>query len=430
MKDFINRLTSMWSLSAALMVLMAWNAWNAVIRTQQPAFWVLVALHLVVVPGLLMRWRWAQKGAIALMLFVAAFNLYRMTREPFRWGLLMLPVSMVVSAYYLWRQPDNGIVDDFFTPEPKRGREEEADKPMVSLVHLRSRPRYLEAAVLANALSEAWGLKIGSGGSPADDDEQVDGFVAGENPIFMVMVHKPTFAMFTLHNHDRNYFDEAEEVADKVPNLRFAQIIRDHEAWLALDLVGGENTSLDQEEAYRMIGKGISALADDDVMAIFCPQQRFFNLWSPELEKILCGEAPLDALREEVKAPVIGVPDGETIEKAIAEARRRWPEFVAAFKQREPGDERFIVKAPFVGEDGKTEHMWLEVFGLEPEYVHGHLANHPIHTKKLKQGSQVEVPVAEVSDWVCPDAEGNAIGNFTHQAIEAASRPKPAPEAS
>jgi uncharacterized protein YegJ (DUF2314 family) len=231
------------------------------------------------------------------------------------------------------------------------------------------------------------------------------------------MLHKPTVAMFLVHNHDKNYFDEPEEAAGKVPNLRFAEIIRDHTAWLAVDLVQVKDTELVQDEAYRLIGKAISTLADDDVMAILCPQHHFFNLWSAELEKILCGDSPLDALREEVKAPVIGVPDGDAIENAIAEARRRWPEFAAIFKNRQADDERFIVKAPFTGEDGKVEHMWLQVFGLEPEYVHGHLVNHPMHTTKLKQGSQVEVLVSEVSDWVCPDAEGNPLGNFTHQAI-------------
>lgn len=184
-----------------------------------------------------------------------------------------------------------------------------------------------------------------------------------------------------------------------------------------------KDTAVDQDDAYRMIGKAVSALADDDVMAIMCPQHRFFNLWSPELEKLLCGNSPLDALREEVKAPVFGVPSDEAIANAIVEARRRWPEFATAFKNRAPDDERFIVKPAFVGEDGQTEHMWLQVFGLEPEYVHGHLVNHHMHTSKLKQGSQVEVPVAEISDWVCPDAEGNALGNFTHEAVKAAAKP-------
>lgn len=273
-----------------------------------------------------------------------------------------------------------------------------------------------------NRLTSGWNLNI-IGGEDGDVDNS-DGFVAGESPLFIVMVQKPVFAMFMVHNHDKNYFDEPEDVAGSVPNLRFAEIIRDHTAWLAVDLMQVKDTKLDQVEAYRLIGKAISTLADDDVMAILCPQHHFFNLWSAELEKILCGDSPLDALQEEVKAPVIGVPDGDTIESAIAEARRRWPEFAAIFKNRQPDDDRFIVKAPFTGEDGQVEHMWLQVFGLEPEYVHGHLVNHPMHTTKLKQGSQVEVPVAEVSDWVCPDAEGNPLGNFTHQAIAQAAKAK------
>ena len=65
-----------------------------------------------------------------------------------------------------------------------------------------------------------------------------------------------------------------------------------------------------------------------------------------------------------------------------------------------------------------------EVFGLEPEYVHGHLINDPIHTTKLKKGSQVEVPAADVSDWVCPDSDGNPLGNFTQQAVAEAARRK------
>ena len=275
--------------------------------------------------------------------------------------------------------------------------------------------------MLANALSEAWGLKIIGGEGDADE---ADGFVAGDNPLYLVMVKKPTFAMFMVHNRDTPYFDDPEEVASHMPNLRFAEIIRDHNAWLAVDLMQVSDSKIEQDEAYRLIGKAVSMLADDDVMAILCPQHHFFNLWSPELEKILCGDSPLDALKEEIKAPVIGVPDGETIANAIAEARRRWPEFVTIFKNRQPDDERFIVKAPFTGEDGQVEHMWLQVFGLEPEYVHGHLVNHPMHTTKLKQGSQVEVAVADVSDWVCPDAEGNPLGNFTQQAISQAAKQK------
>lgn len=433
MRAFFNRLTTTWNLTALLFGLWAWPVFLLARKTKMMSpFWGIFALFAVIAVGLLLRQNWARFAAQPVLAIMLCMKIRGMIVYRFSWMQVLYAIGIVYVMHALWKRADESLLDDVVggdgeEPDKKKKTkaESEEDKPVISLVHLRSQARYLEASVLANALSEAWDLKIvGGGGHDEDDKESADGFVAGENPIFMVMVHKPTFAMFTVHNHDSNYFDDAENVAGKVPNLRFAQIIRDHEAWLALDLVTGDNTSLAHDEAYRLIGKAVSALADDHVLAILCPQHHFFNLWSPELEKTLCGDSPLDALREEVKAPVIGVPSDEVIAHAIAEARRRWPEFVAAFKQREPDDERFIVKAPFVGENGETEHMWLQVFGLEPEYVHGHLSNHPIHTTKLKQGSQVEVPVADVSDWVCPDAEGNPLGNFTHQAIAAASQQK------
>lgn len=430
MKAFFDRLTAMWNIAAAMLVFLAWGVFLIASENQSSLFWALFALLAVVAGGLVMRRQWARKIALVLLLWMVAMKIYGLVKHPFSWKQAGYLIGFGTLAYYLWRRPDEGFLDGFSSKPAKTSADakdgaDEGDgdaKPIISLVQLRGQQRYLEAPMLAHALSAAWELNI-VGGDDADAD-QADGFVAGDSPMFVVMVRKPTFAMFLVHNHDNNYFDEPAEVAAGVPNLRFAQIIREHDAWLAVDLMQVKDTGLDHDEAYRLIGKAISALADDDVMAIVCPQHHFFNLWSPVLEAILCGDSPLDALQEEVKAPVIGVPDGEVIAHAIAEARRRWPEFVACFKAREPGDERFIVKAPFLGEDEQTEHMWLQVFALEPEYVHGHLVNHPMHTTKLKQGSQVEVPVAEVSDWVCPDAQGNALGNFTQQAISAAAKAK------
>ena len=421
MKALLNRLTNYWSLAVLLSGFFAWGFYDRAKTTGLAGDWVVVAVCVIVGVGMAMRWRWARVVCIGLLIGLVTLKAYGLVVRAFSWRQLLYAVGMSYFAYGLWKKPNEGFVDDFAGDDNPDG-DDENPEPMISLVHLRRQPRYLEPVVLANALSEAWGLKIAGGdGDPPDD---ADGFVAGGNPLFMVMVQKPTFAMFMVHNHDRSYFDDANEVADGVPNLRFAEIIRDHASWLAVDLMQAKETALGQDDAYRLIGKAISALADDDVMAIMCPQHHFFNLWSPELEEILCGDSPLDALREEVKAPVYGVPDGETIEGAVAEARRRWPEFVTAFKMRDPDNDLFIVKAPFTGENGEVEHMWLSVFGLEPEYVHGHLINDPIHTTKLKNGSQVEVPVAEISDWVCAGAEGKPLGNFTHQAVERAANAK------
>lgn len=427
MKAIFNRLTTAWNLTAVVFAMWAWLCFSIAKGTTAWPFWAFFTVFAVVGAGLLLRQRWARLAALVLLVLMLGMKVSGMVLFQFKWGQALYAVGIAYAAYCLWKRPDLGLLDDFPEDGPgsSQGAQDDAEnkedaRPIISLVHLRSQQRYLEAPMLAHALSEAWSLNI-VGGEDADADS-ADGFVAGESPMFVVMVQKPTFAMFMVHNHDSNYFDAAEEVAAGVPNLRFARIIREHDAWLAVDLMQVKDTRLDHDEAYRLIGKAVSALADDAVQAIVCPQHRFFNLWSPELEAILCGDTPLDALKEEVKAPVIGVPDGAVIENAMAEARRRWPEFVACFKNRQPDDKRFIVKAPFPGEDGQTEHMWLQVFGLEPEYVHGHLMNHPMHTTKLKQGSQVEVPVADISDWICPDAEENALGNFTHHAVAQAAK--------
>ena len=420
MKTFINRVTSNWNVAILFLGFAASGYYLVAKMTDAPAMWGMLALHAAVIVGMMMRREWARKLGIALLIWLCAGRIHSMVTREFTWQRLGYAGALGFVAYGLWRKPGAGIIDDFTGDDADEEKDGEHSKPIISLVHLRSQKRYLEAPVLAHALSEAWNLNI-IGGEGADV-EQSDGFVAGESPLFIVMVQKPVFAMFMVHNHDCNYFDEPDDVADAVPNLRFAQIIRDHGAWLAVDLMQVKEANLNQDEAYRMIGKAISTLADDDVMAILCPQHHFFNLWSPELEAVLCGDSPLDALQEEVKAPVIGVPDGDAIAQAIAEARRRWPEFVSAFKNRQPDDERFIVKAPFTGEDDQVEHMWLQVFGLEPEYVHGHLVNEPMHTTRLKKGSQVEVPVAEISDWVCPDAEDKPVGNFTGKAIQDAAK--------
>ncbi|WP_395739498.1 DUF2314 domain-containing protein [Prosthecobacter sp.] len=426
MKKIINWLTSNWTCAALLLGFHAW-AWVMIgIWMHNQSSKIVGALMAVTALGLLIRLRWTRLVGTAMMIWIAGFKAYGLVAREFTWKQAMFSAVYGFIAYQLWTKPDNGIMDDFTEDEkpgrdPGKDEEEEDDKPIISLVHLRRQPRYLEPQVLANALSEAWGLRIIS---KEGDEEDSDGFVVGDNPLFFVWVKKPAFAMLMVHNRDTPYFEDPEEVAGEMPNLRFAEIFREHNAWLAVDLMQVEGTQVDHDEAYRLIGKAVAALADDDVMAILCPQHRFLNLWSPELEKTLCGAAPLDALKEEVKAPVIGVPDGDVIANAIAEARRRWPEFVAVFKSRQPDDERFIVKAPFTGENGKVEHMWLQVFGLEPEYVHGNLINHPMHSTRLKMGSQVEVAVAEVSDWICPDAEGNPLGNFTQQAVSQASKQK------
>ena len=100
---------------------------------------------------------------------------------------------------------------------------------------------------------------------------------------------------------------------------------------------------------------------------------------------------------------------------AVAEARTTWPQFVEAFKKRD--GENFGIKAPITA-NGRTEFIWVEVTGLEPEYIHGTLGNDPVDLGDLKYGSQVEVPLEDLNDWGYI-RNGEPVGMFTVKVLQA-----------
>jgi len=70
--------------------------------------------------------------------------------------------------------------------------------------------------------------------------------------------------------------------------------------------------------------------------------------------------------------------------------------------------------------DDVTEFIWIEVLGLEPDFIHGTLANDPVDLGDLALGSRVEVPLADLSDWAYAKGDGPPVGLFSVQAVNAA----------
>jgi uncharacterized protein YegJ (DUF2314 family) len=109
---------------------------------------------------------------------------------------------------------------------------------------------------------------------------------------------------------------------------------------------------------------------------------------------------------------------------AVAEARARFPEFVAAFEGRDGDEEQvFSVKAPFGVED-EVEFMWLQVTGIENDVVYGVLGNEPARGK-LKLGDRVRTSVAQINDWVYLRND-EMIGGFTVKVLDDRSKRGPA----
>ncbi len=362
-------------------------AWQEIRLAAVIGMWLFIVASILRVASLAMNFSWSKVGMLLVFIWLA-------------WEYR--------NALRQWREAE----------EESAGEDDAAgSRPMISIALFLGAPRYLEAAMLARIVENAWDGDYTSG-----DEEAQDGFVVGESPVFMV---KSPHGMFMIHNQPTPYFDDAEAVADEIGELRLRRAILEHRAWLAVDLVLPFDDSLPREAFYPLIIRLIYELVeghDDDVLAVFRPESGQINVWAEDvLEVLLMPDGQERFNRVTPHAPVISIEAGDPeMMAAEAEARERWPEFEKAFRARETGD-HFAVKAEVtVGE--VTEFIWIEVTGLEPAYVHGKLGNEPVALEGLTLGSVVEVPLEKVSDW-CVVAGGRPpVGMFTVKVVEAAQQ--------
>jgi uncharacterized protein YegJ (DUF2314 family) len=108
--------------------------------------------------------------------------------------------------------------------------------------------------------------------------------------------------------------------------------------------------------------------------------------------------------------------DDPRFKAAEAEAIRRFPEFVAAFNRKAPGDV-FIVKSKFVqGED--AEFMWVQVASIAGNRLTGVLKDTPVMVTNVKEGQTLTVNQSDVDDWAYKTANGQLTGGFTDKILE------------
>ncbi|MCB1206425.1 MAG: DUF2314 domain-containing protein [Verrucomicrobiae bacterium] len=286
------------------------------------------------------------------------------------------------------------------------------EKPMISIVLFLSEPKSLDESVLTEIVEEAWG-----GDYTSENEDERDGFVVGHTPFFIV---KSKTGVFAVHNHPVPYFDDVEEVAGEIGELRLRKAVLDHRAWLSVDLLSPGDESLPLEAYYPAIIRLVYELSDETTSLVYRPETGQVNLWSDDVLEVLLmpsGEERFNRVQNEV--PVIRVEaDDEEMAAAVSEARRRWSEFVDAFERRGEGD-KFSIKAP-VTVAGETEFIWIEVDGIASGVVFGKLGNRPVSLEGLTLGSPVEISVADLNDWCFSIKDSEPVGLFTLKAIEAA----------
>ena len=301
----------------------------------------------------------------------------------------------------------------------RRGKHPEAEEEhqMLSFVALLREPQYVEGVILATAARKAWDADLGDGSE--DGAEGEDGFAVGQSPSCVIRYRQ---RMLLINSFPTPYVDNPEAEAEIIADLRLRELFASHQAWLSCDAMGVESFD-DLEEVrewYRLLGRLLSELVDENCLAIYLPQtQQIFANMEETLE-MLKSDDPLAALQEDAPVPVMQISENDPrMQAAVAEARERWPEFEAAFRKH-LGD-NFGVKAP-ITVDGNTEFIWLEVSGVEDGIIYGQLANEPINLGSLKLGSRVQTRIDDLNDWAYTDPNQESHGLFTVRVLAEAEQ--------
>jgi uncharacterized protein YegJ (DUF2314 family) len=354
--------------------------------------------------GLWVRMAWAHWTAgIGLLVYAGTIVLGLIVGKKFRWGILGTLAFILMIAWQILES------------RPKKANKKESKddrsppKPLTSFVLLLSGARLLSSPQLAIVVTRAWGGTYGC----EDDVEKGEGqcWIAGKSPIFLI---KSPEAIFMLHNFSSPYSSEARESAQTLPDLRLRKAVEDHRAWIAVDLMESFDAARPRESFYPAIARLIAELAGDDCLAIYHPESNRINAWDDTLKEALRGPDPLKEFAKAVNPPVLQIDDQDPeLLAAKAEARRRLPEFIDAFRRKD--GQGFSVKAP-VTAGGRTEHIWIEVDDIAEARVDGRLGNEPVNLGGMKIGDRVDVALSEVEDWVMV-RNGEPAGAFTARTV-------------
>lgn len=285
---------------------------------------------------------------------------------------------------------------------------------LVSFVALLREPVQFDPAVLARVAGKAWEADLGDG-----DSGGADGFVAGAGILNTVMHHG---RMFLINSFPRPYTEDVDKAAESIPDSRVRSLFCQHRAWFSCDAMGVDGRTSAEEvlDWYRRLGKLFVELLDENCLLIFLPDSNLAFPINEDTETALRSADPAKALQDTLTVPIVAVADDDPrMKQAVDQARQDWPKFVAAFETR--AGENFAIKVP-VTEAGNTEFIWITVTTVEGERVYGTLANEPGNLGKLKLGSKVSVPVAELNDWCYVDRQGKLVGGFTIEVVQKASR--------
>jgi len=214
----------------------------------------------------------------------------------------------------------------------------------------------------------------------------------------------------TVGIHDRPYVEEASRTLEQLPDAELREAVRSSRGFVAMELVETPG-QVDEADTFTYLGKLILGLTGERCVAVYDPSGERWTVCNAAFRAKLGGPDAKAALTEIPRSPMKQVDgDNPSLEAAVAEAKRRWPEFVQAFETEGDG-QLFIVKAPF-SEGENTEYMWVQVTDISGDSVRGRLTNEPFNLPSFAMGDPVDVPVECLVDWAYGE-NGPEIGGFT-----------------
>lgn len=334
------------------------------------------------------------------------------------WGVTALSLALVWFAieFVRWLMPPGGQqrVTDHSAPDDGG----EKVNNLISLVFFLDEPRDADEMGIRDCVSSALGIRFQLGNPEAEsfvipfsppENRRADD---GEIRHFMVKVPAGLFAVLVS---DHPYIGNPKRFAHAtIRDKRLRSAVEKHVAWISVDLMDDTTDRERIGEAYRVIGRILSAMGGPDCLAIYCPELQRCNEFDPGLLERLCGSDPVSLFNEPTFEPVIEISDNNPkMAAAVKEAISRWPEFVSAYIEAASAEkERFIVKAEF-REGRKSEYMWVTVQGISPTEVTGILMNDPHELLDVHRGATVSITMDRINDWIYPGPDSSHIGGFT-----------------
>jgi len=278
------------------------------------------------------------------------------------------------------------------------------ERPPRAVVLLLRGPATVTEGRLRTAIFRAWNWHIGT----TDAESTAQGLLVCATPTSVITLEN---YLFIVNSFERPYWDDPDRFAAQIPDLRQRHVVKDSRAWLSVDVIRPDQLSpAENIEAYRKICRLAAELLDSNCLGVYLPETGVLRAQDEALLAAMRSEDPLHAIGEYPYVPVVHATE-EQLHPAVEEARRHWPEFVAAFQARKP-DQPFSVKAPF-REGNHYEWMWINVHTIAGDSIAGELGNAPMYLTGLHEGDNVTARPEEVGDWIYLREDGKPIGGFS-----------------